>query len=96
MSTDWLGLPPLASAHGGQIDGMIGWVHLFMGLALAALGVAVRRGVPWARASGIVVVGLSLLINFLFIPYHPVWSILVIALDVAIIVALAMDRSPTV
>jgi len=41
-------------------------------------------------------VGLSLLVNFLFIPYHPVWSILVIALDVAIIVALAMDRSPTV
>ena len=30
MSTHWLGLPPLASAHGGQIDGMIGWVHLFM------------------------------------------------------------------
>jgi cytochrome c oxidase subunit 2 len=30
MNTDWLGLPPLASAHGGQIDGMIGWVHVFM------------------------------------------------------------------
>ncbi|HZI93918.1 MAG TPA: hypothetical protein VFE84_06715 [Patescibacteria group bacterium] len=28
--TEWLGLPPLASAHGGQIDGMIGWVHIFM------------------------------------------------------------------
>ena len=28
--TEWLGLPPLASTHGGQIDGMIGWVHLFM------------------------------------------------------------------
>jgi cytochrome c oxidase subunit 2 len=28
--TDWLGLPVLASAHGGQIDGMIGWVHVFM------------------------------------------------------------------
>ena len=28
--TDWLGLPALASAHGGQIDGMIGWVHVFM------------------------------------------------------------------
>jgi cytochrome c oxidase subunit 2 len=28
--TNWLGLPPLASAHGGQIDGMIGWVHVFM------------------------------------------------------------------
>jgi cytochrome c oxidase subunit 2 len=30
IMTDWLGLPPLASAHGGQIDGMIGWVHVFM------------------------------------------------------------------
>ena len=28
--TDWLGLPELASAHGGQIDAMIGWVHVFM------------------------------------------------------------------
>ena len=28
--TDWLGLPALASAHGGQIDNMIGWVHVFM------------------------------------------------------------------
>jgi cytochrome c oxidase subunit 2 len=26
----WLGLPPLATAHGGQIDNMIGWVHVFM------------------------------------------------------------------
>ena len=28
--TEWLGLPPLAAAHGGQIDGLIGWMHLFM------------------------------------------------------------------
>ena len=28
--TEWLGLPALASAHGGQIDNMIGWVHVFM------------------------------------------------------------------
>ena len=70
-----------------------GWAHLFMGIALAAVGVAVRRGQPWARAAGIVMVGLSLLINFLFIPYHPVWSVLVIALGVTIIIALATDRS---
>jgi cytochrome c oxidase subunit 2 len=30
IMTEWLGLPPLASTHGGQIDGMIGWVHIFM------------------------------------------------------------------
>src|SRR5688572_4947412 len=28
--TEWLGLPRLASAHGGQIDDMIGWTHVFM------------------------------------------------------------------
>jgi len=28
--TEWLGLPRLASAHGGQIDSLIGWTHLFM------------------------------------------------------------------
>lgn len=28
--TDWLGLPLLASAQGGQIDSLIGWTHVFM------------------------------------------------------------------
>jgi cytochrome c oxidase subunit 2 len=28
--TEWLGLPALASAHGGQIDNLIGWIHIFM------------------------------------------------------------------
>jgi len=28
--TDWLGLPALAAAQGGQIDSLIGWTHLFM------------------------------------------------------------------
>ena len=28
--TDWLGLPALAATHGGQIDSLIGWIHVFM------------------------------------------------------------------
>jgi cytochrome c oxidase subunit 2 len=28
--TQWLGLPLLASAHGAQIDQLIGWMHVFM------------------------------------------------------------------
>jgi len=30
LMTDWLGLPVLAAAHGGQIDSLIGWIHVFM------------------------------------------------------------------
>jgi cytochrome c oxidase subunit 2 len=30
IMTEWLGLPALASAHGGQIDSLIGWTHVFM------------------------------------------------------------------
>ena len=28
--TEWLGLPELAAAHGGQIDNLLGWIHVFM------------------------------------------------------------------
>jgi cytochrome c oxidase subunit 2 len=28
--THWLGMPPLGTAHGAQIDSLIGWTHLFM------------------------------------------------------------------
>lgn len=26
----WLGMPPLATANGGEIDSLIGWIHVFM------------------------------------------------------------------
>jgi len=28
--TEWLGLPVLAAANGAEIDGLIGWIHIFM------------------------------------------------------------------
>ena len=28
--TEWMGLPALAAANGSQIDGLIGWTHIFM------------------------------------------------------------------
>ena len=30
IMTEWLGLPPLAAAHGEQIDDLIGLIHVFM------------------------------------------------------------------
>jgi len=28
--TEWLGMPALATTQGGQIDSLIGWIHIFM------------------------------------------------------------------
>jgi len=36
--TQWLGLPLLASVHGGQIDTLIGWTHVFMLLLFVGWG----------------------------------------------------------
>jgi hypothetical protein len=65
-----------------------GWVHLIFGVVLALIGIAVVAGQTWGRLLGIVVVGLSMVSNFLFIPYYPLWSIVMIALGVAVIWAL--------
>jgi len=67
-----------------------GWVHLLLGILVAVAGVAVIKGQMWGRVLGIVIASLSMIANFLFIPYYPVWSLLIVALDVAIIWALAM------
>jgi cytochrome c oxidase subunit 2 len=38
IMTNWLGLSPLASAHGGQIDSLIGYIHVFMFILFVGWG----------------------------------------------------------
>jgi hypothetical protein len=66
-----------------------GWIHLFVGLLAVAAGFFLFYGQLWARIIGIAAAALSAIANFVFIPYYPVWSVLIIALDVAVIWALA-------
>src|SRR5262245_18558223 len=66
-----------------------GWIHLFVGIALVCAGLALFTGATWARWLGIAVAGVSLLENFFFIPYYPLWALAIMAIDVFIIWALA-------
>ncbi len=43
----------------------------------------------WARIVGLFLVALSLIAQFLFLPYQPVWSFVMMAIDVFVIWALA-------
>jgi cytochrome c oxidase subunit 2 len=38
IMTEWLGLPALAADHGGQIDSLIGWIHIFMAVLFVGWG----------------------------------------------------------
>jgi membrane glycosyltransferase len=66
-------------------------VHLLGGLLAVAAGVGiVWRGHRWARTAGVVVAGLSAVVNLGFLAASPVWSTLMIALDVVVIHALTV------
>jgi len=65
-----------------------GWIHLVLGLIVAFAGWGLLSGQTWARIVGITLAALSATANFLFIPYYPFWSLLIIAVDVFVIWAL--------
>ena len=68
-----------------------GWVHVLIGLIIAATGVALLMGAFWARVLGVVIASLSVVVNFLWLPYYPVWAVIVIAFDVFVIWVLTVN-----
>ena len=65
-----------------------GWIHVVLGILLLCVGAGILTGNIVARTVGVIIAGISAIGNFAFMPYYPVWAILVIAIDVAIIWAL--------
>jgi hypothetical protein len=65
-----------------------GWIHLVIGLLVAFAGYGLLSGRTWARAAAIALAVLSAISNFLFIPYYPFWSLLIITLDIFVIWAI--------
>jgi hypothetical protein len=65
-----------------------GWVHLIIGVLLVVAGWGLYSGSTWAGATALVLAVISAVANFFFVPYYPLWSLLVIALDVWVIWAL--------
>ena len=67
-----------------------GWIHLILGLVILGAGSGLLAGRTWARAVALVLAVLSGIALFGFIPYYPLWALLIIALDVAVIWAIAV------
>lgn len=67
-----------------------GWIHLLLGILVGFAGFFVFRGAVWARTIGVIIAALSVIVNFAWLPYYPVWSLIIIALDVFVIWALTV------
>ena len=63
-------------------------LSIALGALMLATGICLFLRQTWAGISGIVLAMLSAIANFFFIPYYPIWSLVVIGLAVWIIWAL--------
>ena len=66
-----------------------GWIHLVLGVVIGFAGWGLLSGRTWARAVALIMAGLSVIANFLFIPYYPFWSITAMTIGVFVIWAVA-------
>lgn len=67
-----------------------GWLHLILGLVLIAVGAGIMGGHEWARGAGIGLAGATALIQMLYLPVYPFWSLINIGLCVLVIYALVV------
>ncbi|HXA53540.1 MAG TPA: hypothetical protein VNV37_01565 [Solirubrobacteraceae bacterium] len=62
-----------------------GWGHLILGTLVALTGLGLLAQQSWARWLGIVFVSLDLLVQFGTFTLFPLWSIMIIAIDILIL-----------
>lgn len=71
-----------------------GWVLLLFGSFQLAAGAALFRAAGWARWTAIVLAGLNVIANVGFITVFPLWTLLIVALDVIVIYQLSARWLP--
>ena len=70
-----------------------GWVHLIGGVIVVIAGLCVFGGQVWARAVGVLLAIASAVTSLAFLSAYPVWSLIMIGLDIVIIMALTVHGS---
>ncbi|WP_406346342.1 hypothetical protein [Streptomyces sp. NBC_00648] len=67
-----------------------GWIHLAFGVIAVAVGVGLFVAATWARIMGVIIAAVLMIANFLSLPYYPLWSLILIAIDGFVIWALCV------
>ena len=67
-----------------------GWIHLIGGIIVVLAAFSLFSGAVWARTVGVILAAVSALVSFAWIPLYPIWSLVLIAIDVTVIWALSV------
>jgi hypothetical protein len=74
-----------------------GWIHLVLGVIALVVGIGVLAGQVWGQMAGIPIAVIGAIASFAFLPYNPLWALVVLAFNVFVIWALCtqVSRSTT-
>ncbi len=70
-----------------------GWINLVLGIVIFMAGLELLRGATWARVIAVLLAILSFVANMGFVNAYPVWSIIMMVVDVMVIFALTVHGS---
>jgi len=62
-----------------------GWIHILVGLIALGAGFGLFAGQVWARTVAVIAACLSMIANFIWLPYYPWWALLIITFDAFVI-----------
>jgi hypothetical protein len=67
-----------------------GWVHLILGVLAVLAGLGLFAGNMAARVVGVILAAISAIVNLGFLAAYPLWSLIVIAIDIIVIYAIVV------
>ncbi|MGD9961474.1 DUF7144 family membrane protein [Nocardioides sp.] len=67
-----------------------GWVHVLWGALLIAAAFALYAGKTWGAVVAVVLAMFSVIINIGFLAAYPIWSVIMITIDILVIWALTV------
>lgn len=71
-----------------------GWLVLIIGVVLIFAGFGVFTGALWARTVAIFAVSFNLVVQFTYSAHYPLWSLMVITIDVLLLYGLVVHGAP--
>jgi hypothetical protein len=67
-----------------------GWLHFGLGVLSVLVGIGLMTGNIVAQVVGVVIAAASAIVNLAFLAAYPVWSVVLIAVDVIVIYAIVV------